>query len=126
MTLTSTVQIEKVGKEDTVYELDIDSIITNIPQAFEQEVSTPKDTAITIDVLKGITTKTYLVPAITLSPNHGTLVVTDFEAGVGTCTYTPLDSFQGKDEFTFEVADGTNTSEDQYTVSINVGDISCN
>ena len=125
ITLTSTVQIESVGKEDTVYELDIDSIITNIPQAFGQEVSTLKDTAITIDILNGVGIKTYLIPAITLSPNHGTLVVTDFEAGVGTCVYTPNDSYQGIDEFKFEVSDGTNTSEDQYTVRVNVGDISC-
>ena len=124
ITLTSTVQIEKVGKEDTVYELDIDSIITNIPQAFGQEVSTPKDTAITIDVLREVSIKTYLLPAITLSPNHGTLS-TSFDYGVGTCVYTPNDSYQGIDEFKFEVSDGTNTSEDQYTVRVNVGDISC-
>ena len=74
-------------------------------------------------MLKGIGTATYLVPAITLSPNHGTLVVTDFEAGVGTCTYTPNDSYQGVDEFIFEVSDGTNTSEDKYVVSINVGNV---
>ena len=124
ITLTSTVQIDKVGKEDTVYELDIDSIITNLPQAFEQEVSTAKETAITIDVLKGINIATYLTPAIVLSPKHGTLS-TSFSAGVGTCTYTPPTLFQGKDEFTFEVADGTNTSEDKYTVSINVGSTVC-
>ena len=123
ITLTSTVQIEKVGIEDTVYELDIDSIITNIPQAFGQEISTLKETAVTIDVLKGINIKTYLTPAITLSPNHGTLVVTDFAAGVGTCVYTPNDFYQGIDEFTFEVSDGTNTSEDKYIVRINIGDI---
>ena len=125
ITITSTVQIERVGKEDTVYELDIDSIITNIPQAFDQEVSTQKDRAITIDVLREVSVKTYLIPAVTLSPNHGTLVVTDFEAGVGTCVYTPNDSYQGVDEFMFEVSDGTNTSEDQYTVRVNVGNISC-
>ena len=109
ITFTSTVQIEKVGKEDTVYELDIDSIITNIPQA---------------DVLRKVSVKTYLLPAITLSPNHGTLS-TSFDYGVGTCVYTPNDSYQGIDEFKFEVSDGTNTSEDQYTVRVNVGDISC-
>jgi len=125
ITLTSTVQINRMGKEDTVYELDIDSIITNLPQAFEQEVSTLKDTAITIDVLKGINISTYLTPAITLAPRHGTLVTSSFGAGVGTCTYTPPDLFQGVDEFEFEVADGTNTSEDRYMVTINVGNILC-
>jgi hypothetical protein len=125
ITLTSTVQINKVGKEDTVYELDIDSIITKYPQAFEQEVSTAKDTAITIDVLKDINITTYLTPAIVLTPKHGTLVTSSFAAGVGTCTYTPPTLFQGIDEFTFEVADGTNTSEYPYTVSINVGNVGC-
>ena len=125
ITFTSTIQIERVGKEDTVYEFDIDSVITNIPQAFEQEVSTPKETAITINVLNGVKTATYLVPAITLPPKHGTLVTSSFAAGVGTCVYTPPTLFQGKDEFTFEVADGTNTSEDKYTVTINVGNVAC-
>jgi len=124
ITLTSTVQIEKVGKEDTVYELDIDSIITNIPQAFDQEVSIPKDTAVTIDLFKDINIATYLSPTVTLTPKHGTLV-SSFDTGVGTCTYTPPDLFQGVDKFEFEVADGINTSEDQYTVTINVGNISC-
>ena len=121
ITFTSTVQIDKIGKEDTVYELDIDSIITNIPQAFNQEVFTKKDTAITIDVLKGINIATYLTPAITLTPKHGTLVTSSFGAGVGTCVYTPPELFQGVDEFMFEVADGTNTSENQYKISINIG-----
>jgi hypothetical protein len=128
ITLTSTVQIEKVGKEDTVYELDIDSIITNIPQAFDQEVSTPKDTAVTIDIFKDINISTYLTAAITLNPKHGVLsggFIASPEESVGTCTYTPPDLFQGVDEFEFEVTDGTNTSEDQYTVTINVGNISC-
>jgi len=124
ITLTSTIQIEKVGKEDTVYELDIDSIITNLPQAFEQEVSTPKETAIIIDLFKDISTATYLDPTITLNPKHGTLV-SSFDTGVGLCTYTPPDLFQGVDEFEFEVADGTNTSENQYIVTINVGNILC-
>ena len=125
ITLTSTVQINKVGKEDTVYELDVDSIITNIPQAFEQKISTKKDTAVTIDVLKGINIATYLTPTITSTPKHGTLVTSSFAAGVGTCTYTPPDLFQGEDEFMFEVTDGTNTSEDQYLVSIKVGTPGC-
>jgi len=124
ITLTSTVQVEKVGKEDTVYELDIDSIITNIPQAFDQEVSTPKDTAVTIDLFKDINIATYLSPTVTLTPKHGTLV-SSFDTGVGTCVYTPPDLFQGVDEFEFQVADGVNTSENQYTVTINVGNISC-
>ena len=124
ITLTSTVQIDKVGKEDTVYELDIDSIITNIPQALGQEVSTPRETAITIDVLKGINISTYLTPAIVLPPKHGVLVTSSFEAGVGTCIYTPNNLFQGEDEFIFEVTDGTNASVD-LTVSISVGNTAC-
>tara|TARA_R100000655_G_C2990502_1_gene193059 strand:+ start:241 stop:1548 length:1308 start_codon:yes stop_codon:yes gene_type:complete len=125
ITLTSTVQIEKIGKEDTTYELDIDSIITNIPQAFHQEVETEKETAIIIDVLKNINIKTYLTPSIIVSPKHGTLVTSSFGAGVGTCTYTPPTLFQGIDDFDFVVTDGTNTSEDHYTVTIKVGNAAC-
>ena len=124
ITLTSTVQIKKVGKEDTTYELDIDSIITNIPQAFHQEVETKKETAVTIDVLKNINIKTYLTPSITVNPKHGTLV-TSFDAGAGTCVYTPPTLFQGVDDFDFVVTDGTNTSEDHYTVTIKVGNAAC-
>jgi len=128
ITLTSVIQVNKVGKEDTIYELDIDSIITNIPQAYGQEVSTAKDTAVTINVFKGINISTYLTSTITSSPKHGVLsggFVASPEAGVGVCVYTPPTLFQGVDEFTFEVADGTNTSENQYTVNINIGNVGC-
>ena len=124
ITLTSTVQIQKVGKEDTTYELDIDSIITNIPQAFHQEVETEKETDITIDLFRNINIKTYLIPSITVNPKHGTLV-TSFDAGAGTCVYTPPTLFQGVDDFDFVVTDGTNTSEDHYTVTIKVGNAAC-
>jgi len=85
----------------------------NPPGAANQSVSTNEDTAkaFTLDAVSPSGTLTY---TIANTPAHGTLSGSD-----GARTYTPAPDFNGTDSFTYNVSDGSHTSN-TATVSITV------
>ena len=114
ITITNNVEVIRFGKESATYTQDIDNFITLTPNAYSQRVETTKATltnsgTVTINVLKSdtdsnIATKTPVQEAQDL-PKNGTLVVSSWAAGVGTCTYTPNRGFTGVDKFYFYAQD---------------------
>ena len=114
ITLNSTYQVRKFGKEDVTFTQLLDNFITIIPNAYSQYITTTKDTAVTFDVLELDTdlnksSKTPINEAQD-DPSHGVVTETSWAAGVGTTIYTPHTGYTGTDKFYFYANDGTNNS----------------
>ncbi|MEW6167713.1 MAG: retention module-containing protein, partial [Pseudomonadota bacterium] len=92
--------------------------VNDAPDAVDDVVSTPEDTAITIPVLANDSDPDGHPLAITgfTQPSSGTVA----SNGDGTFTYTPNESFNGTDTFTYTISDG-NGGTDTATVTVNVG-----
>ena len=93
--------------------------VNDAPVAGDDAVSTPEDTAVTIDVLANDTDvdgDTLSVAGLT-PPANGTVQVV-----AGKIVYTPNANFNGTDSFTYTVSDG-NGGTDVATVTVNVGGV---
>ncbi len=119
MSVTVELDVFKFGTKDVTYTVDLDKIVTKRPTAHDQEVTTNKNTAVTIypklyDTDVNAYTKTVTVFT---NPKHGT--VSSYDSDYGTIVYTPYTNFVGEDKFGFRTNDGTNPS-DEKTIYITV------
>ena len=92
----------------------INNFITAVPNAYSQNVTTTKDTAVTIDLLafdKDLDTKTPINETQD-DPSHGEISprISGWGAGVGTTVYTPNTGYTGTDKFYFYTHSGGQTS----------------
>ncbi|MDD5687959.1 MAG: Ig-like domain-containing protein [Elusimicrobia bacterium] len=94
---------------------DVSNTPNNPPVAYNQSVSTPKDTAKTITLVATDTeTDSLIYYAIITQPAHGTLT-----GNAPKLIYTPASGYTGTDSFTFKAMDGDLFSN-LATVSITV------
>jgi hypothetical protein len=119
MSVTIDFSVGRFGVEDVTYTLDLDKLITKVPNAYDQEVVTTKNTAVTIypksyDTDHNALTKTC---AVFTDPRHGT--ASAYDADFHTIVYTPYTNFVGEDSFGFRTNDGTNPSNEK-TIYITV------
>jgi hypothetical protein len=119
ITLTTTINVEKFGYKDVTYTLDLDEFITRTPNAYDRYETTAKETAVTIDMIKGdydsnATSKT---GTVVKQPQNGE--VGSYAASTDSFTYTPAKGFIGEDFFTYMMSDDLNRSEEK-TVFITV------
>jgi hypothetical protein len=119
-TLTNSLQVKEFGTKNVIYTQPLDDTFTLTPNAYDQDYSTYKETAIDINVFSGdyddnTSTKT---PSIVGNPRHG-VISGAFGSGDGTVTYTPVNGYVGKDSFTFKVND-TVTNSNVATVYITI------
>ena len=118
MSVTIGFSVVRFGVEDVTYTLDLDKLITKVPSAYDQEVVTTKNTAITIypklyDTDHNAFTKTFT----TTPPKHGVISLVELDSNV--LIYTPYTNFVGEDSFGFRTNDGTNPSNEK-TIFITV------
>tara|TARA_Y100000310_G_C20692283_1_gene823128 strand:- start:3051 stop:4529 length:1479 start_codon:yes stop_codon:yes gene_type:complete len=114
ITLNSIYQVRSFGKEDVTFTQLINNFITAVPNAYSQNVTTTKDTAVTIDLLafdKDLDTKTPINETQD-DPSHGEISprISGWGAGVGTTVYTPNTGYTGTDKFYFYTHSGGQTS----------------
>ena len=86
------------------------------PVAIDDEVTTPVDTPVTIDVLANDIFDGTVVVSVQVFPQYGILGIVD----VGIFEYTPNTIFFGTDSFTYQICD-TGGQCDTATVTITVG-----
>jgi hypothetical protein len=86
------------------------------PVAVDDEVTTPVDTPVTIDVLANDIYDDPLIVSIQEFPQNGILGILE----VGMFEYTPNAGFVGTDSFTYKITDNAGLF-DTATVTINVG-----
>ncbi|WP_425100643.1 Ig-like domain-containing protein [Tropicibacter sp. S64] len=106
------------GTDTATVTVTVDPALNSDPDAVDDSVTTPLDTAVTIDVL-GNDTDPESDPLSTTSattPTSGAVVVN----GDGTVTYTPNAGFTGTDTFDYTISDG-NGGTDTATVTVSVG-----
>jgi len=89
----------------------------NPPGTADQSVSTTEDHGTTFNLTVANPTATALTYNFITSPAHGTL-----SGSNGTETYTPAPDFNGTDTFTYNVTDGTHTSNTS-TVTVTVSEV---
>ena len=127
VSISSFVNFNKYGTSSIDYSLNIDNIITRIPNAFEQYLTQEYgETSLVINMTKHDydDNARFKSVVITNTPKHGTAVAAN--GGLDATwsaspkvTYTPVKGFKGQDEFKFTVGDGTNTSVEK-TIRITV------
>ena len=111
--------VVRFSVEDVAYTLDLDKLITKVPNAYDQEVITTKNTAVTIypklyDTDYNALTKTF---TIITTPKHGVTSLVELDSNI--LIYTPYTDFVGEDSIGFTTEDGTNSS-DVKTIYITV------
>jgi hypothetical protein len=89
-------------------------VVNNPPTATAQSVSTNEDAAKTITLAGSDPDGDSLTYALASNPSHGSASLSG-----NTVTYSPTANYNGSDNFTFTVSDGTATSS-AATVSIDV------
>ena len=118
VTLKGNFEFSNPGLKDVTHTLDIDNMISRIPNIKDFKVDVPKNTSgYVINTLKGDidqnVTKTIdaesaasgKVVAINKAPVHGTATISSRNI-----TYVPNPNFVGSDEVLYTLNDGTNTS----------------
>ena len=86
------------------------------PDAVDDQVTTPVDTPVTIDVLANDIFDPTVYVSVQVFPQHGILGIVE----VGTFEYTPNAGFVGTDSFIYQICD-TASQCDTATVTITVG-----
>ena len=124
MTITTTIDDVKFGREDQTFTLNVADFVSIKPPAKDQKITVGKDSNIYIDYTKGVNSKDVrsLVASVTSGPKNGVLASLVKDADVDHLAgnrYTPGDGFTGKDKIKFTLSDGTNTS-DEKTIFITV------
>jgi hypothetical protein len=118
ITLDTVTDFLRFGKGDVTYNLDLDNVITRIPNIRDFEVDVYKNhSRYTIDTLKGDrdenasatigeeSAASGKVVAITKQPRHGASSISSRDI-----YYSPNTDFVGDDEILYTLSDGTNTS----------------
>jgi hypothetical protein len=119
--LTIILDVIKFGTKDVTYTLDLDNFIVREPNVYNQYVEVVKETAKTIDMLKfdNDNDSAEKVPAIVISPKHGTL--SSYDTDTNTFTYTPFNGFVGEDSFVFTKSDSdvvVNSVDEKVSIKI--------
>jgi hypothetical protein len=112
---------KKIDPNDPSVTVDEDGTTCHVSQcvfeARDDEVTTPMDTPITIDVLfNDILCGSSVTLSLQVGPSHG--LVSPWVGG--TITYSPEAGFFGTDSFTYGIT-GAEGQYDEATVTINVG-----
>ena len=94
--------------------------VNDPPVAVEDNVTTPEDAAIDINVVSNDTDVDGDALSVTQVTTASNGVATIMAGSTTTVTYTPNTDFVGTDSFTYTVSDGTDT--DTGTATINIGD----
>jgi endonuclease G len=89
----------------------------NPPGTANQSVSTSEDNAKSFTLTVAIPNNNPLTYTIVSTPSHGQLTGTD-----GNRTYTPAPDYNGNDTFTYNVSDGTHTSNTS-TVTLTISEV---
>ncbi|HEY2094256.1 MAG TPA: DNA/RNA non-specific endonuclease [Thermoanaerobaculia bacterium] len=89
----------------------------NPPGTADQSVSTTEDNGTTFNLTVANPTANALTYNIVNGPSHGTL-----SGSNGSETYTPAPDFNGTDTFTYNVSDGTHTSNTS-TVTVTISEV---
>ena len=108
VSINSSVIFSKYGTSNVTYSLDIDKMITRIPNAHNQDVEFDRhDSTKTINVIKQDYDKnaSSKVVTITSGTSHGSTTISGTSI-----TYVPVTDFTGVDQLKFTVSDGTNSS----------------
>ena len=121
----SFVEFFKYGTSNVTYNLDLDNMITRIPNAFNQNIVCGKNS--TVDSANGNEAvrinpvkrdfddnKLSKAPTITSAPRHGSATIAS-----RIITYVPHLNFAGDDQIKFTMSDGTNVSKEK-TIRITV------
>jgi hypothetical protein len=122
-TLKVTCYIKPVrfGDKNVTYTLDLDKLVSNVPNAYDRVVSTKKNTAVTMNIIAndGDRNASAKTGTVTRTPDHGTVATTIQAAGASSTAstdslvYTPHNGFTGEDIFFFKMTDGAVTSEER-------------
>ena len=118
VSIKSFINFAKYGTSRVNYDLNLDNMISRIPNAYDQYIVFSKyDRSVTIDMTKYDYDDNAKLKSVTISgdANHGTAVarnggLDEVWSAKPTVLYTPVDGFTGQDEFKFTVGDGVNTS----------------
>ena len=118
VSIKSFINFAKYGTSSVNYDLNLDNMISRIPNAYDQYIVFSKyDRSVTIDMTKYDYDDNAKLKSVTISgdANHGTAVarnggLDEVWSAKPTVLYTPVDGFTGQDEFKFTVGDGVNTS----------------
>ena len=112
ITLNSYINATSFGDKNVTFTLDLDSMITAKPNAYNQDVVVAKDSkSNVIKMLKfdrdlNASSKT---GAVTGGPSHGS--VSAYATSTDSFAYSPHEGFSGEDSFTFTMSDGVTTSD---------------
>ena len=104
----SLVSYFRYGTSNVTYSLDVDNMITRIPNAYHQDVELNGcDSTKIINVVKNDYDEnaSSKVVTITSGTSHGSTAISGTSI-----TYTPVKGFTGADQLKFTVSDGTNNS----------------
>ena len=104
----SLVSYFRYGTSNVTYSLDVDNMITRIPNARHQDVEFDEcDSTKTINVIKNDYDENASAKVVTITSgtSHGSTVISGTSI-----TYTPVKGFTGADQLKFTVSDGTNNS----------------
>ena len=118
VTLKGNVEFSNPGLKDVTHTLDIDNMISRIPNIKDFKVDVEKNSSrYTINTLKGDTDQNASATigeesvasgkkvAVTREPSHGSTAISARDL-----YYTPNPNFVGSDEILYTLNDGTNTS----------------
>jgi len=115
VSLTNNIKFSNFGKRDVSYTLDLNNIITRIPNARDFNVEVPKNsTNFSITTTDNETDASTKTAAKTSEPRNGVATVSN-----RTFSYTPNPGFVGNDRILYQLSDGTNTSAEK-TINITV------
>ena len=112
ITLNSYINATSFGDKNVTFTLDLDSMITAKPNAYNQDVVVAKDSkSNVIKMLKfdrdlNASSKT---GAVTGGPSHGS--ISAYATSTDSFAYSPHEGFSGEDSFTFTMSDGVTTSD---------------
>jgi len=115
ITITTTVDKVKFGREDVTFTLNVDDLVTDVPPIKDINLTIGKDTSRSINFAQGSSGITdNLTVNIVTNPKNG-ILSSRSRGGLlthpTTQLYVPNPSFTGKDRIEFTLTDGVVTSE---------------
>lgn len=89
--------------------------VNDAPTVSNQDITTEEDAPVSIDLAAADVDGDALTVTLGYASTHGTVTTTGIKA-----VYTPNPEFSGADSFTYRVSDGSDSSSQTATVTINV------